>query len=87
MPLLDASRQLQVFDPESSCLLATGIECGEDSEGRHQFSFSDGNGALLKYYFGQGKRDVMVRSGPNEGIVAHLVTRWKPGGREWMLEW
>ena len=87
MPLPDTARQVQVFDPESRCLLATGMECGEDNDGHHHFSCARGNGALLTYYFGKGKRDVVVRSGPNEGIRAHLATRWKPEGREWVLDW
>lgn len=88
MSLPDSSgRQFEVFDPESARLLAVGFECCEDVEGHPRFSCSHGNGTLLAYYFGRGKRDVLVRSGPNEGVHAHLTTSWKHGAREWILDW
>lgn len=87
MPLPSTGQQLEVFDPDSSRLLAVGVRCGEDVDGHPRFSCSRGNGALLSYYFGKGKREVLVRNGPNEGIHAHLATCWKQGSREWTLDW
>ena len=87
MQLPSTGEQLQVFDPESSRLLAIVRECRDDADGHHHFSCSRGNGALLTYYFGKGKREVVVRSGPNEGVRAHIATCWKQGAREWTLDW
>lgn len=74
-----------VYDPDSFRLLAAGTEepC---ADGARAFSCTNGNGALLAYYFGRGKRLVMVRHGANEGITCHLGTRWCNGRREWLLD-
>ncbi len=87
MPLPSTDKQLKVFDPETSRLLAVGQECGEAGGGHHSFSCLHGNGTLLTYYFGKGKHDVVIRSGPNEGIRAHITTCWKQGKREWTFDW
>lgn len=84
--LPDASA-FEVLDPVSYRLLALGHECGEPTDGEHSFSCSHGNGALLTYYFGKGKREVLVRNGPDEGVHALLGTRWARGHREWTLDW
>lgn len=79
--------EIEVYDPESACLLATGraAECAETEV--HPFRCVKGNSVLLSYYFAKGKRQVMVRLGPNEGITAHLGTRWVGGHRQWTLDW
>ena len=79
--------EIEVYDPESACLLATGrtSDCAGSDE--HPFRCLEGNSRLLSYYFARGKRRVMVRLGPNEGITAHLGTRWAGGHREWTLDW
>ena len=84
MPLPDKPRTFEIYDAESSRLLATAREAEEDGGG-HVVACTAGNGALLRYYYGRGKRDVIVRSGPNEGMTAHLGTRWRAGHREWTL--
>lgn len=78
---------LKVYDPESSRLLATGVSQLEPGMREHPFCCLDGNGTLLVYYFGRGKREVTVQTGPNEGVTARLGTRWVGGRREWILNW
>jgi hypothetical protein len=78
--------QIQVLDPETSRLLATGRIRGEDGHGRPRFACTAGKGLLLMRFFGSGKRDVVIRSGANEGIHARLSTRWTGREREWTLE-
>jgi hypothetical protein len=80
------SPAVEVFDAESSLLLATGQEEGEADGHRLTFSCSKGNGTLLAYYFGKGKREVRVRAGRNEGLTGQLSTRWRSGHREWILD-
>ena len=79
--------RVQVFDPDSARFLASGRECCESAGVSHAFTCDRGNGALLAHYFGKGKRRVVVRSGPNEGVTAQLGTRWRAGHREWTLDW
>jgi hypothetical protein len=89
MSQLDAlPRKLELLEPVSARLIAVGHECGEgEAPGCRAFACQQGNGALLAYYFGKGRREVLVRSGPNEGMTAHLSTRWSGGHREWILDW
>jgi hypothetical protein len=77
---------VRVYEPDSHRLLATGHELG-GTDHAHAFACDSGNGALLAYYFGKGKRHVLVQNGPNEGVPAHLATRWRSGHREWTLDW
>lgn len=86
MPLPDTPRTLEIYDAESSRLLATAREAGKEGGRARVVSCTKGNGTLLTYYYGRGKRDVVVRSGPNEGMTAHLGTRWRGGHREWTLD-
>jgi hypothetical protein len=86
MPLPDQPRLFEIYDVDSSSLLATAREAGEAGARGCVLSCIAGNGALLSYYYGRGKRDVVVRSGPNEGMTAHLATRWHAGKREWTLD-
>ena len=79
---------IRLFEPESLRLLAVGQEIDEaEAEVLHPFGCLEGNGVLLTYYFGKGKRDVCVQIGENEGVMAHLGTRWRKGHREWTLDW
>lgn len=82
---------VRVFDPKTSRLIASGEELPEPEEPgsnpAHAFWCTEGNGALLVYYFGKCGRDVRVQIGRNEGVLAHLGTRWNGGHREWTLEW
>jgi|GEM_PF-4403793 len=85
MPPPDTPRVFQLYDADSTRLLATAREAGQEGPAR-VVSCIAGNGALLSYFYGRGKRDVIVRSGPNEGMSAHLGTRWRGGRREWTLD-
>ena len=87
MSLPDPAATFEVYDAESFCLLAKCQPACED-KGRHRLTFSsaDGNGALLTYYFGKGKREVVVRSGTNEGMTGQLGTHWRSGHREWTVD-
>ena len=82
----DLDRAVDVYDAESSRLLAT---CSQTAgEGHHlTFCCEHGNGALLTYYFGKGKREVLVRAGRNEGLAGHLGTHWRAGHREWTVDY
>ena len=84
--LPDTGDLLRVFEPGSSRLLAIGHETAGEA-GSAQFACDEGTGALLAYYFGKGRREVLVQNGPNEGVTAHLGTRWASGHREWILDW
>ncbi len=77
---------VRIYDPASARLMAVGVERAAPSGGR-AFSCSKGNGVLLTYYFGKGRREVLVRHGADEGVSAQLGTRWVAGRREWTLEW
>lgn len=83
----DGEAPLRIYHPVSAGLIAVGLERTAPGPGGHCFACSKGNGALLAYYFGKGGREVLVRHGANEGISAHLDTRWVAGHREWILEW
>lgn len=83
----DVEGPLRIYHPTSASLIAVGLARGAPGPGGHAFACSKGNGALLAYYFGKGGREVLVRHGANEGISAHLDTRWVAGHREWILEW
>lgn len=76
-----------VVDPDSSRVLAIGHRLEEPEPSPLPFGCLRGNGVLLTYYFAKGKRDVRIQVGENEGIVAHLGTRWRSGHREWTLDW
>ncbi len=83
--------KVRVFDPKTSQQIASGEEL-PDAEApsaslARAFCCTDGNGALLVYYFGKCGREVQVQIGHNEGVLAHLGTRWNGGHREWTLEW
>ncbi len=78
---------LRVYEPESLQLLATGERLEDSSAEARPFGCVEGNGVLLTYYFAKGKRDVRVQFGENEGVLAHLGTRWRDGHREWTLDW
>lgn len=82
----DLPRTFEIYDEGSANLLATARQ--EDARGGRCriVSCIRGNGALLTYYYGKGKRDVVIRTGANEGITAHLGTRWRGGRREWTLD-
>ena len=82
-----STSRVQVFDPETARLLATGREHRAVDADGFAFECERGNGTLLTYYFGKGKRRVVVRTGPNEGVTASLGTRWVNGHREWTLDW
>lgn len=86
MSLPDHPRTFEIYDAESSRLLATAREAAEEEGRVRVVSCTAGNGSLLTYYYGRGKRDVVVRTGPNEGMTAHLGTRWRAGHREWTLD-
>ncbi|MEO8540271.1 MAG: hypothetical protein ABI577_11065 [bacterium] len=83
----DPGPELMLYDPDSASLLATGMELSEADTTGHCFACIRGNGILLTYYFGKGRRHVMVRHGADEGVTAQLGTRWVAGRREWVLEW
>ncbi|MGE0599693.1 MAG: hypothetical protein AB7J35_11520 [Dehalococcoidia bacterium] len=87
LPDAAASPDIRVFEPDSLRLLATGQHMGPCEAAVHPFGCLEGNGVLLAYYFGKGKRDVCVQIGENEGVMAHLGTRWRAGHREWTLDW
>jgi hypothetical protein len=87
---MDPAGSVRLFDLESTELLA----CGHGLDGgslmkddQQRFCCTEGNGRLLVYFFGKGKRDVRVQLGQGEGVVAHLGTRWNGSHREWTLEW
>lgn len=82
----EAVRRVLVYDAETAQLLAAGEEAALPGH-THAFSCIRGNGALLLFYFVKGRRDVLVRLGPNEGVTAQLGTRWRGGRREWTLDW
>ncbi len=85
-PLRDTGQPIEIYDVDASRLLARAQEAGCDGDDDcRTISCIEGNGTLLTYYFGRGKRDVVVRSGPNEGTTAQLGTRWRAGHREWTL--
>ena len=84
--LPDTAELVRVFEPESSRLLAVGHETCHEPDSL-SFECDSGGGALLAYYFGKGKRSVVMQCGPNEGVTAHLATRWARGHREWTLDW
>lgn len=84
--LPDTCQPVRVFEPESSRLLAVGHETGGEDDGI-RFECDEGAGALLAYYFGKGKRQVLVQNGEAEGVTAHLGTRWWRGHRQWILDW
>src|SRR5512139_2487692 len=83
----DTSDRLELFDPTSSTLLAMGFPLRQLSPSGGDFRCLDGGAKLLDFYFLKGKRDVRVRSGANEGLVATLGTRWIDGRRQWTLRW
>lgn len=78
---------VQVFEPETSRLLAGGVECCDRTGLQHAFTCEYGSGALLHYYFSRGGRSVIVQSGEGSGVAAHLDTHWRNGRREWTLDW
>ena len=82
----DEHSAVEVYDAESSRLLATGQEAGVADGHRLTFECLRGNGTLLAYYFGKGKRQVMVRMGRNEGVSGQLSTHWRGRHREWSLD-
>lgn len=84
--LPEACDLVRVFEPGTSRLLAVGRRTADEDNSQH-FACDTGTGTLLAYYFGKGKREVLVQSGPNEGVTAHLGTRWARGHREWTLDW
>ena len=84
--LPEAHSAVRLYDPRSADLLAVGHKVGEQPF-LDRFACDWGNGTLLAYYFGKGKRDVLVRAATNEGATAHLRTRWRGGQREWTLDW
>ena len=77
-------RPLQIYDPGTATLIAVARGTPGIAGG---FECCEGNGALLAYYFGKGKREVLVRNGANEGVTARLATRWVADHREWILDW
>ena len=82
----DGYPPIQIYDPGNAKLIAIGL-APDAPELARGFECCEGGGALLTYYFCQGKREVLVRHGANEGITARLGTRWVDGRREWMLDW
>lgn len=86
MPPREVQPPLQIYDPATARLIAIGLAQGSPGMARC-FQCREGNGDLLTYYFGKGKREVLVRHGANEGVTAHLATRWVDGRREWTLDW
>jgi len=85
--LPDTRDLVRVYEPESSRLLAEGRGARKGQQESIEFCCATGAGALLAYYFGKGRRQVVVQAGPNEGVSAHLKTRWANGHREWTLDW
>jgi len=85
--LPDSQNLMRVYEPEGSRLLAEGHGTRKGQQESIEFSCDTGSGALLAYYFGKGRRQVVVQAGPNEGVSAHLKTRWANGHREWTLDW
>ena len=84
--LPEACDLVRVYEPENHRLLATGHGVSGGAYPLH-FECDNGAGALLIYYFGKGKRAVVVQNGPNEGVTARLATRWAKDHREWTLDW
>lgn len=82
----DGDLALRIYHPTTAKLIAVGRELSSPGGG-HAIACSKGNGELLTYYFGKGGREVLVRHGADEGITAHLGTRWSSGHREWILDW
>lgn len=83
----EAGEPVRIYDPASARLLAVGRERAANDAAGHPFACATGNGVLLTYYFGKGGREVLVRHGADEGVSAHLGTRWVGGRREWILDW
>lgn len=75
-----------LYDPESAACLGIGETFANSEAESHPFQCLRGNGSLLTYYFGKGKREVVVRSAANEEFTAQLATRWAAGHREWILD-
>lgn len=44
----------------------------------------EGKGQLLEYYFGEGRKAVVLDLGPSE-MRANLQTRWLGAERQWMV--
>ena len=86
LPEAEAKTNIRIFEPDNARLLAIGHGTAEDDASLN-FACDTGSGALLAYYFGKGRRRVVVQSGRNEGVAAHLATRWNKGHREWTVDW
>ena len=78
---------VRVYEPETSRLLAMGHGARGGDHEPIRFHCETGAGMLLAYYFGKGRRQVVIQSGPNEGLPAHMKTRWSNGQREWTFDW
>ncbi len=73
----------RIFDPDGECIAEATLELPENGTTARLHRIKKGAG-LLNFYFGQGKRWVVVDT-PDGQVRGRLHTRWEGIRRAWEI--